>query len=99
MCCTCALPGRRKARNLFSDGALEAEKVLPELVTEDSRNGYKAVRYNLLPLMTLQAMKEQQQIKELTAESRELRAENADLRARLERLEKLMFAKEALAQR
>jgi hypothetical protein len=55
---------------------------LPELVTEDSRNGYKAVRYNMLPLMTLQAMKEQQdQIKTL-------QAENADLKARPERLER-----------
>ena len=43
--------------------------------------------------MTLQAMKEQQdQIKTL-------QVENADLKARLERLEQLMLAKEALAQR
>ena len=39
--------------------AQDAEKILPELVTEDA-SGYKAVRYNLLPLMTLQAIKELQ---------------------------------------
>ena len=72
--------------------AQDVEKLVPELVTEDS-GGYKAVRYNMLPLMTLQAMKEQQdQIKTL-------QVENADLKARLERLEQLMLAKEALAQR
>jgi hypothetical protein len=63
--------------------AQEAEKLLPELATEDSR-GYKAVRYNMLPLMMLQAMKEQQN------QVKELRAENADLKARLERLEQLV---------
>ncbi|MBI2357877.1 MAG: tail fiber domain-containing protein [Deltaproteobacteria bacterium] len=63
--------------------AQDAEKLLPELVTEDS-SGYKAVRYNMLPLMTLQAMKEQQE------QIKTLQEENADLRARLERLERMM---------
>lgn len=61
--------------------AQEAEKLLQELVTEESR-GYKAVRYNMLPLMLLQAMKEQQE------QVKELRAENTDLKARLEALER-----------
>ncbi|MEO8436464.1 MAG: hypothetical protein ABI596_16320, partial [Pyrinomonadaceae bacterium] len=39
--------------------AQEVEKVLPELVTEDEK-GFKAVRYHELPLMMLQAIKEQQ---------------------------------------
>ena len=37
--------------------AQEVEKVLPELVTEDSK-GYKAVKYGQLPLLTLQAIRE-----------------------------------------
>ena len=70
--------------------AQEAEKLFPELVTEDSR-GYKAVRYNMLPLMTLQAMKEQQdQVKEQREEIKALKAENSDLKARLERLEQMI---------
>jgi hypothetical protein len=46
--------------------AQQVEKIMPDLVTEDS-SGYKAVRYNKLPLLMLQAMKEQQEkIEELT---------------------------------
>jgi hypothetical protein len=37
--------------------AQEVEKVLPEMVTEDE-HGYKAVKYNLLPLLNTQAIKE-----------------------------------------
>ena len=60
------------------------------LVTEDAR-GYKAVRYNVLPLMTLQAIKEQQdQVSEQREEIETLKTENADLKARLERLEQLV---------
>jgi len=70
--------------------AQEAEKLLPELVTEDSR-GYKAVRYNLLPMMMLQAMIEQQD------QVKELKTENADLKARLERLEGLVKERPYLA--
>jgi hypothetical protein len=40
--------------------AQEVEKVLPELVTEDEQ-GYKAVNYSKLPLLTLQAVKELKQ--------------------------------------
>ena len=49
--------------------AQEVEKVLPELVTEDEQ-GYKAVNYSKLPLLTLQAIKE-------------LKAENDALKQRL----------------
>ena len=70
--------------------AQEAEKVLPELVTEDSL-GYKAVRYSLLPLMTLQAVKNQQdQVSEQREEIEGLKTENANLKARLKRLEQLI---------
>ena len=37
--------------------AQEVEKVLPELVTEDAQ-GFKAVNYSKLPLMSVQAIKE-----------------------------------------
>src|SRR5262249_36846182 len=37
--------------------AQEVEKVLPELVSEDEQ-GYKAVNYSKLPLLSLQAIKE-----------------------------------------
>ncbi|MBI2090447.1 MAG: hypothetical protein HYT78_17180 [Deltaproteobacteria bacterium] len=37
-------------------------------------------------------------VQALEKQNREMKAENADLKARLERLEKLMLAKEALAQ-
>ncbi|HET8676746.1 MAG TPA: tail fiber domain-containing protein [Blastocatellia bacterium] len=54
--------------------AQEVEEVLPELVTTDE-SGYKAVRYNKLPLLLLQAIKE-------------LKADNEALRKRLEALER-----------
>ncbi len=53
--------------------AQDVEKVLPELVTTDE-DGYKAVRYNLLPFHMLQAIKD-------------LKSENDDLKARLSALE------------
>jgi hypothetical protein len=55
--------------------AQAAEKVMPDLVTEDEE-GYLAVRYSKLPLLLLQALKEQQeQIGQLQAEIESLRAE------------------------
>ncbi|MFQ5729109.1 MAG: tail fiber domain-containing protein, partial [Waddliaceae bacterium] len=54
--------------------AQNVEKVLPELVTEDDK-GFKAVKYNKLPLLMLQAIKE-------------LKAENDLLKKRLETLER-----------
>jgi hypothetical protein len=53
--------------------AQDVEEVLPELVTTDG-NGYKAVKYNLLPFHMLQAIKD-------------LKSENDDLKARLAALE------------
>jgi len=53
--------------------AQDVEAVLPELVTTDEQ-GYKAVRYNALPLHMLQAI-------------RELKAENDTLKERLEQQE------------
>ena len=48
--------------------AQEVEKVLPEIV-EDRGNGYKAVKYEKLTALLIQAVNEQQkQIKDLTAE-------------------------------
>ena len=72
--------------------AQEVEKLLPEMVTE-GRGGYKAVHYGMLPLMLLQALKEQQSI------IQQQRAESAELKARLEALERLVLSKDALAQR
>lgn len=56
--------------------AQEVEAVLPELVTTDEQ-GYKAVNYSKLPLLTIQAVKE-------------LKAENHDLKTRLVALEQLV---------
>jgi hypothetical protein len=53
--------------------AQDVEQVLPELVATDS-DGYKAVDYSKLPLLTIQAMKE------LKAENDALKAEVAELR-------------------
>ncbi|MGH7209053.1 MAG: tail fiber domain-containing protein [Nitrospiraceae bacterium] len=62
--------------------AQEVEKLLPELVTENER-GYKVVRYHLLPLLLLQALKEQQEL------LHRQQTENAALKSRLERVERL----------
>lgn len=56
--------------------AQDVEAVLPELVTTDEQ-GYKAVNYSKLPLLTVQAVKE-------------LKAENDDLKTRLGALEQLV---------
>ncbi len=58
--------------------AQEVEKVMPELVSEDEQ-GYKAVNYSKLPLLTLQAVKE-------------LRQENEALKQKLEQQQKEMDA-------
>ena len=55
--------------------AQEVERVLPELVETDS-DGYKAVNYSQLPLLTIQAVKE-------------LKAENDALKQRVAELERL----------
>ncbi len=59
--------------------AQEVEKILPDLVTEDEE-GFLAVRYNKLPLLLLQAVKEQQKTIE------ELKAEVGDLKELVEKL-------------
>jgi Chaperone of endosialidase len=72
--------------------AQEVEQVLPELVTTDS-DGYKAVDYTKLPLLTIQA------VKELKAENDELKkqvsalkqqVENDPLKQRVAELERLI---------
>jgi hypothetical protein len=55
--------------------AQDVEQVLPELVSTDS-DGYKAIDYSKLPLLTIQAMKE-------------LKAENNTLKQRMTELEPL----------
>ena len=58
--------------------AQEVEKVLPELVTEDEQ-GYKAVNYSKLPLLSIQAIKE-------------LKQENDSLKQRLNEQQKQVEA-------
>ena len=59
--------------------AQEAEKALPELVAENAQ-GHKVVKYHLLPLMLVRAMKEQQAVIERQAvEHASLKAQVASL--------------------
>lgn len=61
--------------------AQDVEKVLPELVQDNNREGYKAVHYEMLPMMMLQAMRE------LKEENDALKAALADQAARLQAIE------------
>jgi hypothetical protein len=70
--------GDRRASGLI---AQEVEAVLPELVVTGA-DGFKAVDYGKLPLLTIQA------IKELKAENDALAARNAALETRLAELER-----------
>jgi len=63
--------------------AQDVEQVLPELVATDS-DGYKAVDYSELPLLTIQA------VKELKAENASRKAENDGLKQRVAELERLV---------
>jgi hypothetical protein len=72
--------GDRRAYGLL---AQEVEKVLPELVLTDA-DGYKAVDYSKLPLLTVQA------VKELKAENDAVKAMNAALEDRVQQLERKM---------
>ncbi|HEX5736005.1 MAG TPA: tail fiber domain-containing protein [Blastocatellia bacterium] len=63
--------------------AQEVEQVLPELVTTDE-SGYKAVRYNKLPLLLLQA------VKDLKADNEALRERLIVMSERLNALEREM---------
>ena len=65
--------------------AQDVEQVLPELVATDS-DGYKAVDYSKLPLLTIQAVKE-------------LKAENDGLKQRVADLERLVIELLAAARR
>ncbi len=63
--------------------AQDVEKVLPELVSEDE-HGYKQVDYSKLPLLTIQAIKEQQSViddqrKKIDAQAAEISALKAYL--------------------
>jgi hypothetical protein len=77
--------------------AQEVEQVLPELVVTNV-DGYKAVDYSKLPLLTIQAVKElkaendalKSQGAELKAQGAQLKTENDDLRSRVEILERLI---------
>jgi hypothetical protein len=60
--------------------AQEVEQVLPELVSTDA-DGFKAVNYTALPLLTIQA------VKELKAENDRLKEQNTVLERRLAALE------------
>jgi hypothetical protein len=61
--------------------AQDVEKILPELVTNEGPGGYKAVHYDMLPMMMLQAMRE------LKEENDTLKAALADQAARLQAIE------------
>jgi len=74
--------GESRASGLI---AQEVEQVLPELVVTDEQ-GYKAVNYSKLPLLTVQA------IKELKAENDAVKIENDALKSRVDELERLINA-------
>jgi hypothetical protein len=63
--------------------AQEVEKVLPELVTEDGQ-GFKAVNYSKLPLLSLQA------IKELKAENDQLKQQLSEQQQEMAAIKKLL---------
>jgi hypothetical protein len=63
--------------------AQDVEQVLPELVATDS-DGYKAVDYSKLPLLTIQA------VKDLNTEVTDLKSENDALKQRVAELERLV---------
>lgn len=63
--------------------AQEVERVMPELVSEDEQ-GYKAINYAKLPLLSLQA------IKELKTDNDALKQENRKLAGAVESLKKLV---------
>jgi hypothetical protein len=65
--------------------AQDVQKEFPDLVQVDAQ-GYLAVNYSKLPLLTIQA------VKELKAENDTLKAHNADLEARLTALEAAVSA-------
>jgi hypothetical protein len=72
--------------------AQDVERVLPELVVTHE-DGYKAVDYSALPLLTVEAIKElKSQNDELRGEAHELKSANEDLQKRVAELERLLKA-------
>ncbi|MEQ1605881.1 MAG: tail fiber domain-containing protein [Pyrinomonadaceae bacterium] len=68
--------------------AQDVERILPELVSEDS-HGYKQIDYSKLPLMTIQAVKElKAKTEEQQAQIELLRSMNDALLKRLEKVER-----------
>ena len=68
--------------------AQDVEAVLPELVVTND-DGFKAVDYTKLPLLTIQAVKElKAENDELKTENGELKAETDDLKQRVADLER-----------
>ena len=63
--------------------AQDVEQVLPELVVTND-DGFKAVDYSELPLLTIQA------VRELKSKFTELNTENDTLKQRLAELERLV---------
>ncbi len=61
--------------------AQDVEKVLPELVTEDEQ-GYKVVRYNKLPLLLLEAIKELKEENDSFRQQIEQQQQQLEARAR-----------------
>lgn len=74
--------GNQRAYGLI---AQDVERVLPELVVTND-DGFKAIGYSKLPLLTIQAVKE-------------LKAENDALKQRVAQLEPLKTENDALKQR
>jgi hypothetical protein len=72
--------------------AQEVEKVLPEIVKQDTK-GIKSVDYAKLTAVLIEAVKEQQtEIKYLTNQNKELTEKNCSFEARLEDIEKYIKA-------
>ncbi len=83
----------------FGDGqaygliAQDVEQILPELVVT-SDDGYKAVDYTKLPLLTIEAVKELKARNDaLQAQADELTTQNQELRDRVEAIERLLHEK------
>jgi hypothetical protein len=72
--------------------AQDVEQVLPDLVVT-GEDGFKAIDYSKLPMLTIEA------VKELKAENEDLKAENEDLRRRLVNVERLVAEMLATASR
>jgi hypothetical protein len=72
--------------------AQDVERVFPELVVT-GQDGFKAIDYSKLPLLTIQA------VKELKAENDDLKAQNDALKARVTEIERLIKEVRSTSQR